>query len=61
MIGISNSRQMFFDENGVDLSNWKELLNNGEKAGIDTYFSRVSQLNLRNSIFIDITANQHVS
>ena len=61
VIGISNSRQMFFDENGVDLSNWKELLNNGEKAGIDTYFSRVSQLNLRNSIFIDITANQDVS
>jgi len=61
VIGVSNSRLMFFDENGIDLSNWKELLNKGEKAGIDSYFSRVSQLNLRNSIFIDITANQHVS
>ena len=61
VIGVSNSRQMFFDENGIDLSNWKELLKNGEKAGIDTYFSRVSELNLRNSIFIDITANQNVS
>ena len=61
VIGVSNSRQMFFDENGIDLSNWKELLKNGEKAGIDTYFSRVCELNLRNSIFIDITANQHVS
>ena len=61
MIGVSNSRQMFFDDNGIDLSNWKELLKNGEKAGIDTYFSRVSELNLRNSIFIDITANQNVS
>ena len=61
VIGVSNSRQMFFDDNGIDLSNWKELLKNGEKAGIDTYFSRVSELNLRNSIFIDITANQNVS
>ena len=61
VIGVSNSRQMFFDENGIDLSNWKEFLKNGEKAGIDTYFSRVSELNLRNSIFIDITANQNVS
>ena len=61
VIGVSNSRQMFFDNNGIDLSNWKELLKNGEKAGIDTYFSRVSQLNLRNSIFIDITANQNIS
>ena len=51
----------FLTNNGIDLSNWKELLKNGEKAGIDTYFSRVSQLNLRNSIFIDITANQNVS
>ena len=61
VIGVSNSRQMFFDQNGIDLSNWKKLLKNGEKAGIDTYFSRVSELNLRNSIFIDITANQNVS
>ena len=61
VIGVSNSRLMFFDENGIDLTNWKELLNNGEKAGIDSYFSRVSKLNLRNSIFIDITANQNVS
>jgi aspartokinase/homoserine dehydrogenase 1 len=61
VIGVSNSRQMFFDENGIDLTNWKELLKNGEKAGIDSYFSRVSKLNLRNSVFIDITANQNVS
>ena len=61
VIGVSNSRQMFFDNNGIDLSNWKELLKNGEKAGIDAYFSRVSKLNLRNSIFIDITANQNIS
>ena len=61
VIGVSNSRLMFFDNNGIDLSNWKELLKNGEKAGIDAYFSRVSELNLRNSIFIDITANQNIS
>ena len=51
---------MFFNENGIDLSNWKELLKSGEKASIDTYFARVSSLNLRNSIFIDITANHAV-
>ena len=61
VIGISNSRLMFFNENGIDLSNWKELLKSGEKASIDTYFARVSSLNLRNSIFIDITANHAVS
>ena len=61
VIGISNSRLMFFNENGIDLSNWKELLKSGKKASIDSYFARVSSLNLRNSIFIDITANHAVS
>ena len=52
---------MFFDENGIDLTNWKELLQQGEKAGIDTFYSKVTSHNLRNSVFIDITANQQVS
>ena len=61
VIGISNSKMMFFDENGIDLTNWKELLQQGEKAGIDTFYSKVTSHNLRNSVFIDITANQQVS
>jgi len=61
VIGISNSKMMFFDENGIDLTNWKELLQQVEKAGIDTFYSKVTSHNLRNSVFIDITANQQVS
>tara|TARA_B110000003_G_scaffold100420_2_gene102694 strand:+ start:10369 stop:12810 length:2442 start_codon:yes stop_codon:yes gene_type:complete len=61
VIAISNSRTMFFDERGIDLRNWNAILKQGEKACIDTFFSKVTTINLRNSVFIDITANKQVS
>ncbi|MBZ9650777.1 bifunctional aspartate kinase/homoserine dehydrogenase I [Psychroflexus montanilacus] len=61
VIGISNSKKMYFDEDGIDLVNWKENLENGETSSLDGFLKKVTQLNKRNSIFIDITANEAVS
>ncbi|MCO4822720.1 MAG: bifunctional aspartate kinase/homoserine dehydrogenase I [Flavobacteriaceae bacterium] len=61
IIGLSNSRQMLFDENGIDLNAWESQINNGETASLKGFFNAVSTLNLRNSIFIDITANDQVA
>lgn len=61
VIGISNSRTMCFDENGIDLDNWKQMLSNGEKANKDTFIEKVQKLNYRNSIFVDNTASETVS
>jgi len=61
VIAVSNSRKMHFDEDGMPLKDWKELLDNGEKADKEIFISRVKELNLRNSIFVDITANETVS
>ncbi len=61
VVGISNSRTMYFDENGIDLNNWKNLLNAGETSSLDLFLSSVKSLNLRNSVFIDNTANLEVS
>lgn len=61
VIGLSNSRTMIFNENGLSLKAWKDNLNAGEKASINGFFERVKQYNLRNSIFVDITANEEVS
>ncbi len=61
VIGISNSKKLFFNEDGIDLNNWKEELKNGKKASLTFFFNKVKSLNLRNSIFIDNTANQTVS
>jgi aspartokinase/homoserine dehydrogenase 1 len=61
VVAMSNSRKMLFDEDGIPLKEWKSLLENGETANQDTFISTVKSLNLRNSIFVDITANAAVS
>ncbi|MDO6855129.1 bifunctional aspartate kinase/homoserine dehydrogenase I [Cellulophaga lytica] len=61
VIGISNSRTMFFDEDGISLKSWESLLSKGEKANKEQFFSKVNSLNYRNSIFVDNTASEVVS
>ncbi len=59
--GLSNSRNMIFNEEGIDLSDWKDQLAKGEKATLDGFFEGTKALNLRNSIFVDVTANKDVA
>ncbi len=61
VVGIANSRKMTFDTDGVDLNNWKDVLANGDPATLDEFFNRTKAYNLRNSVFVDNTANQKVS
>jgi aspartokinase/homoserine dehydrogenase 1 len=61
VIGISNSRKMFFDTNGINLKNWEENLENGEPTSLALFREKVKECNNRNSVFIDNTANQQVS
>ena len=58
VIGISNSKRMLFNEEGIDLSEWKKTIDkSNEESSFDGFFNRVKDLNLRNSVFIDNTAN----
>lgn len=57
ILGLSNSRKMIFDENGIALENWKETLENGEPRDGQQFFEKVKELNFRNSIFVDNTAS----
>ncbi|MBT8394340.1 MAG: bifunctional aspartate kinase/homoserine dehydrogenase I [Bacteroidia bacterium] len=61
IIGLSNSRKMIFGEHGLDLKDWKRQLNKGEKATLQGFLEKAKEINLRNSIFVDVTANQDVS
>ena len=61
VIGISNSRKMYFNKDGVNLQNWIELLKNGEPTSLDNFYNKIKEYNLRNSVFIDNTANKLVS
>lgn len=61
VIGIANSRKMVFNDEGIDLANWKEALDKGEPMELQSFVDIVRSKNLRNSVFADVTANDHVA
>ncbi|MGS2727006.1 bifunctional aspartate kinase/homoserine dehydrogenase I [Psychroserpens sp. BH13MA-6] len=61
VVGLSNSRTMIFDDGGLSLKDWKSQLSKGETASLDGFLKKAKAFNLRNSIFVDITANKDVS
>ena len=61
VVGLSNSRKMVFDNAGIDLDNWRTLLEEGENTSLEGFFERTKSYNLRNSVFVDNTANAQVS
>jgi len=62
VIAVTNSKKMYFNNDGIDLANWKEpLISEGEALDMDTFLEKVKELNYRNSIFVDNTANAEVS
>ncbi len=61
VIGLSNSRTMIFNDSGLSLKTWKDDLATGEKATLEGFLERIKKFNLRNSIFVDVTATEQVS
>jgi len=58
---ISNSRKMLFNDEGIDLSNWKKLMEEAEDMELDRFIKNIQQKNLRNSVFVDITADDTIA
>jgi len=63
VIALANSRKMVIDTEtkGINLANWETELKNGIDYSIESFISEIDSLNLRNSIFLDITASQEVA
>jgi aspartokinase/homoserine dehydrogenase 1 len=61
VVGLTNSRMMLLDENGIDLTSWKDKLDSGIKMSLHEFINFISEKNLRNSIFLDNTANADVA
>jgi aspartokinase/homoserine dehydrogenase 1 len=56
--GISNTRKMIFNAEGISLDNWQEELEStDEKANLRTFIDRMKNMNLPNCVFIDNTAS----
>ena len=61
VVGLTNSRKMLLDENGIDLNTYKEKIESGAAMDLDDLVDFISDKNLRNSIFLDNTANADVA
>lgn len=59
--GLSNSRKMLINEDGISLGDWKEKLSTGDTADLQEFVNEIIGRNLRNSIFVDITASDKVA
>ncbi len=59
VIAIANSKKMHFNENGIDLQNWQNLFD--EDTNTENFLSKMFELNLPNSIFVDCTSNQEIA
>lgn len=62
LIGLTNSRKMLIAERGIPPENSSELLSaSGDKADLSLFIEKMTGMNLRNSVFIDCTANEKVA
>ncbi|MGD9563165.1 MAG: bifunctional aspartate kinase/homoserine dehydrogenase I [Pyrinomonadaceae bacterium] len=63
VVGLANSKRLIFDEEGIDLSRWKERFADaatGENLKPRDLSAVINDRNLRNSVFVDITADAGV-
>jgi bifunctional aspartokinase / homoserine dehydrogenase 1 len=61
IVGIANSRKMLINEDGISLLTWKENLANAVSMNLNEYVEIIKNNNLRNSVFVDVTANETVA
>ncbi len=61
VVALANSRKMVFNENGIDLAGWKQEMEKGEKMDMQRFIDEIPTRNLRNSIFVDVTANAELA
>ncbi len=61
LVGICNSRYMLLDDEGINLEKWKQTLETSSPAKLQLFIDELILRNLRNSVFVDITANEEVA
>ncbi|MFM6994306.1 MAG: bifunctional aspartate kinase/homoserine dehydrogenase I [Sediminibacterium sp.] len=61
IVGIANSKKQLINIEGIDLSNWRDQLTAAPTGTITDYVAAILDNNLRNSIFVDVTAHATVA
>jgi aspartokinase/homoserine dehydrogenase 1 len=61
IVGIANSKKQLINVEGIDLNNWRDQLAVAPTGTIQGYVQAILENNLRNSIFVDVTADATVA
>ena len=61
IVAIANSKKVLLNENGIDLNNWKQELDKGQAMPLEQLIDTIHASNLRNAVFVDVTANGQVA
>jgi aspartokinase/homoserine dehydrogenase 1 len=61
IVGLANSKKALLNDDGIDLSNWKDALAQAPANTIEGYIDTIIEKNLRNTIFVDVTASDVVA
>lgn len=59
--GLANSKRILINEEGLALDSWKEDLQQAPNGSIHDFVQQICSKNLRNSVFVDVTANAEVA
>lgn len=59
--GLSNTKKMLLDADGISSESWKERVNDeGVKTSLPAFVQRMIELNLPNSVFVDCTSDKDI-
>ncbi|MBT9392916.1 bifunctional aspartate kinase/homoserine dehydrogenase I [Hymenobacter sp. NST-14] len=61
VVGLANSRQFVLQEDGLDLADWEAALAAGPALDLTRLTDELLALNLRNTVFVDVTASADVA
>lgn len=60
VMGVSNTRKMLLNPDGIDLTTWEaELENQDIKASLSDFIKKMKSMNLPNCVFVDNTASHN--
>jgi bifunctional aspartokinase / homoserine dehydrogenase 1 len=61
IVGMSNSRNMVLNEEGIELKDWQQQLKQGEPKNTYEFMAFIGRKNLRNSVFVDVTSSEEIA
>ena len=61
VVGIASSKKAIFSREGIDLTTYKEKLNESEPSNSQKMLDGILNMNIFNSVFVDCTASKEVA